>query len=242
MQSKKRDLFTLGEDEIFYRFALCLVPQCLQQWRGSNLISSYSTTTFENGLLAIQFLVTIRFATNGPKFDVDKAMRTDNDEGSSLVYSKALMIILIVSRLVLVFQYLHPVWFTSHWDETDLPMLIIASTYLVAAIIYSGLFWSLYLSDTRVLLVHRMGRSDNLRNDRCYCRIVCLPQYLLQRNAPGPVYVAPHPDYSWRGCHCYSKAVPKKREVRRSVALRRIHCWKHHRSSPDPLLHLHALL
>lgn len=48
--AKKRDLFTMGENKIFYRFALCLMLQFLQQWCGSNLISSYSTTIFENGL------------------------------------------------------------------------------------------------------------------------------------------------------------------------------------------------
>lgn len=48
--ARKRDLFTMGEHKLFYRFALCIVLQFLQQWCGSNLISSYSTTIFEQGL------------------------------------------------------------------------------------------------------------------------------------------------------------------------------------------------
>lgn len=48
--ARKRDLFKMGEDKVFYRFALCLVLQFFQQWCGSNLISSYSTTIFEQGL------------------------------------------------------------------------------------------------------------------------------------------------------------------------------------------------
>lgn len=48
--AKKRDLFSMGEHKIFYRFVLCLVLQFFQQWCGSNLISSYSTTIFEEGL------------------------------------------------------------------------------------------------------------------------------------------------------------------------------------------------
>ncbi|KAF2208637.1 hypothetical protein CERZMDRAFT_114384 [Cercospora zeae-maydis SCOH1-5] len=47
---RKRDLFKMGEDKVFYRFMLCLAIQFFQQWCGSNLISSYSTTIFEQGL------------------------------------------------------------------------------------------------------------------------------------------------------------------------------------------------
>lgn len=32
--ARKRDLFTMGEYKIFYRFALCMVIQFLQQWSG----------------------------------------------------------------------------------------------------------------------------------------------------------------------------------------------------------------
>ncbi|KAK4493590.1 hypothetical protein PRZ48_015257 [Zasmidium cellare] len=48
--AKKRDLFTMGEHKNLYRFLLALVLQFFQQWCGSNLISSYSTTIFEEGL------------------------------------------------------------------------------------------------------------------------------------------------------------------------------------------------
>lgn len=48
--ARKRDLFKMGEDKVFYRFALCLILQFFQQWCGSNLISSYSTTIFQEGL------------------------------------------------------------------------------------------------------------------------------------------------------------------------------------------------
>ncbi|KAH9826070.1 putative class-I aminoacyl-tRNA synthetase family protein [Teratosphaeria destructans] len=48
--ARKRDLFTMGPDKTLYRFSLCLLLQFLQQWCGSNLISSYSTTIFEKGL------------------------------------------------------------------------------------------------------------------------------------------------------------------------------------------------
>lgn len=48
--ARKRDLFKMGEDKVFYRFMLCLLIQFFQQWCGSNLISSYSTTIFQQGL------------------------------------------------------------------------------------------------------------------------------------------------------------------------------------------------
>ncbi|KAK4499524.1 hypothetical protein PRZ48_010040 [Zasmidium cellare] len=48
--ARKRDLFTMGPEKNFYRFVLALVLQFLQQWCGSNLISSYSTTIFQESL------------------------------------------------------------------------------------------------------------------------------------------------------------------------------------------------
>jgi MFS family permease len=38
-----KDIFTMGEDKLFYRFSLCIFLQFLQQMCGSNLISTYST-------------------------------------------------------------------------------------------------------------------------------------------------------------------------------------------------------
>lgn len=103
---------------------------------------------FERSAKAIQFLVMIGFAITGPKFDVGKAKKDEDSKGPSLVYFKALTLVLMVSRLVLVFQYLQSLWFTRHYKKTILPMLMIASTYFVAAIIYLGLFWSFHLNGT----------------------------------------------------------------------------------------------
>lgn len=41
--AKIKDIFTMGEDKLFYRFSLCIFLQFLQQMCGSNLISTYST-------------------------------------------------------------------------------------------------------------------------------------------------------------------------------------------------------
>ncbi|ORY09023.1 and other transporter-domain-containing protein [Clohesyomyces aquaticus] len=48
--AKLSDIFTMGEDKLFYRFALCIFLQFLQQMCGSNLISTYSTIIFQQGL------------------------------------------------------------------------------------------------------------------------------------------------------------------------------------------------
>ncbi|EMD62467.1 hypothetical protein COCSADRAFT_93619 [Bipolaris sorokiniana ND90Pr] len=48
--AKMSDIFTMGEDKLFYRFALCIFLQFLQQMCGSNLISTYSTIIFQQGL------------------------------------------------------------------------------------------------------------------------------------------------------------------------------------------------
>lgn len=48
--AKLSDIFTMGQDKLFYRFSLCIFLQFLQQMCGSNLISTYSTIIFQQGL------------------------------------------------------------------------------------------------------------------------------------------------------------------------------------------------
>ncbi|KAI8941877.1 hypothetical protein NX059_003074 [Plenodomus lindquistii] len=48
--AKISDIFTMGKDKLFYRFSLCIFLQFLQQMCGSNLISTYSTIIFQDGL------------------------------------------------------------------------------------------------------------------------------------------------------------------------------------------------
>ncbi|KAF2448111.1 general substrate transporter [Karstenula rhodostoma CBS 690.94] len=48
--AKLSDIFTNGKERLLYRFSLCLFLQFLQQMCGSNLISTYSTIIFEQGL------------------------------------------------------------------------------------------------------------------------------------------------------------------------------------------------
>lgn len=48
--AKMSDIFTNGKDKLFYRFSLCIFLQFLQQMCGSNLISTYSTIIFQQGL------------------------------------------------------------------------------------------------------------------------------------------------------------------------------------------------
>ncbi|CAI7646125.1 unnamed protein product [Penicillium manginii] len=45
-----KDLLTMGEDRLLYRFGICILLQFFQQMSGGNLISVYSTTIFESGL------------------------------------------------------------------------------------------------------------------------------------------------------------------------------------------------
>ncbi|KAK4547471.1 hypothetical protein LTR36_001127 [Oleoguttula mirabilis] len=99
-------------------------------------------SVFERIAKASQFGVMIGFAITGPKFDVG-ARADDNDgDGPSLSSFRALSLILMASRLVLVLQYLQSLWFTRHHTKTQLPMLLTAATYFVAAMIYLGLFFT----------------------------------------------------------------------------------------------------
>lgn len=47
---KISDIFTMGEDKLFYRFMLCILLQFYQQMSGSNLISVYATILFQENL------------------------------------------------------------------------------------------------------------------------------------------------------------------------------------------------
>ncbi|EMD85135.1 hypothetical protein COCC4DRAFT_28578 [Bipolaris maydis ATCC 48331] len=49
-RAKISDIFTMGKDRLFYRFSLCIFLQFAQQMCGSNLISTYSTIIFQQGL------------------------------------------------------------------------------------------------------------------------------------------------------------------------------------------------
>lgn len=48
--SSLKDLLTMGEERLLYRFGICILLQFFQQMSGGNLISVYSTTIFESGL------------------------------------------------------------------------------------------------------------------------------------------------------------------------------------------------
>jgi low temperature requirement protein LtrA len=98
-------------------------------------------SVFERIAKACQFGVMIGFAVVGPRFNVGS--KTTNDgEGPSLSSFKALTLILMASRFVIVLQYLQSLWFTKNWKQTRLPMLVIAGTYFVAGFIYLGLFFT----------------------------------------------------------------------------------------------------
>lgn len=48
--AKLRDMLTMGEEKLLYRFGLCILLQFYQQMSGSNLISVYATVLFQSNL------------------------------------------------------------------------------------------------------------------------------------------------------------------------------------------------
>jgi sugar porter (SP) family MFS transporter len=59
-----KDIFTMGEDRLFYRFMLCIVIQFLQQMCGGSLISFYIPILFQDNLGLNQDLSKILAACN----------------------------------------------------------------------------------------------------------------------------------------------------------------------------------
>ncbi|KAK5137359.1 hypothetical protein LTR08_008937 [Meristemomyces frigidus] len=102
-------------------------------------VRSSMDSVFERVAKASQFGVIIGFAITGPKFDVGVRAADSAGDGPSLSSFRALSLILMAGRLVLVLQYLQSLWFTRHHKRTQ---LLIAATYFVAAMIYLGLFFT----------------------------------------------------------------------------------------------------
>lgn len=48
--TKLKDMLTMGEDKLLYRFGLCILLQFYQQMSGSNLVSVYTTVLFQQNL------------------------------------------------------------------------------------------------------------------------------------------------------------------------------------------------
>jgi sugar porter (SP) family MFS transporter len=48
--ARLRDMMTMGDDKLLYRFGLCILLQFYQQMSGSNLVSVYAPIIFENNL------------------------------------------------------------------------------------------------------------------------------------------------------------------------------------------------
>lgn len=86
------------------------------------------------------------FATAGPKFNVGAKSQLEEDsepgEAPSLPYFQILTLALTISRLVLVFQYVQALYLTRQYKKIRIPMALIAATYLVAAMVYLGLYWT----------------------------------------------------------------------------------------------------
>lgn len=97
---------------------------------------------FERVAKACHFGVMIGFAITGPQFDVGASPDSADEESFSSF--QTLTLLLMASRLVLVAQYLQSLWFTRAYRRTHIPMLLIAATHAVAALVYLGLYWTLH--------------------------------------------------------------------------------------------------
>ncbi|CAK1356117.1 unnamed protein product [Cercospora beticola] len=104
-----------------------------------------SDSLFERIAKAVQFLVMIGFAVVGPKYNVGgaKEQAEDDAEGTtSEGYFKSLSIYLMISRMMLVFQYIQYIWLNRRNKQAYLPISLITATYFVAAMAYFGLIWT----------------------------------------------------------------------------------------------------
>lgn len=89
---------------------------------------------------AVQFGVMIGFAVIGPHFNVGTPKTATT--GPNWEDFKALCLVLMVSRLILVAQYIQALFFVRKFHKVKTPLGLIAGTYAVASIIYLGLYFT----------------------------------------------------------------------------------------------------
>lgn len=107
-------------------------------------------TILNRAAKVVQFGVMIGFAVVGPKFNpgenVDKIRGLADDlsltdiPDPQLTAFKSLTLIMMVSRVTLVLQYLQAMWISRKYPGTVFPMSLVAGTELIAALIYGLLF------------------------------------------------------------------------------------------------------
>ncbi|KAM3416618.1 Uncharacterized protein BST61_g8209 [Cercospora zeina] len=104
-------------------------------------------SAFERVCKAVQLLVLIVFAVCGPKFNPGEESNDDTPDKPNLNYFQGMTIALMASRLVLVAQHLQALCFAREYKKSKMPIIFVALTYFVAAMIYLGLFWGLRVVD-----------------------------------------------------------------------------------------------
>lgn len=100
-------------------------------------------SVFERSAKALHLGVMVGFAMAGPDFKVGEASGAKG-EGPMYGAFRALTLVLMASRLILVLQYLQTWWLTRAYQRTRLPLLLIAASYFAAASVYLGLFWAFH--------------------------------------------------------------------------------------------------
>ena len=98
-------------------------------------------SVFERLCKALQFGVMTGFAVVGPNY------KTGWEDGSDVAASalqafQTLSVILMASRLILVFQYAASYWWLRGYRKAHMPMIAHIGTLLISAMIYLGLFFS----------------------------------------------------------------------------------------------------
>lgn len=106
-------------------------------------------SVFERVCTAVQFLVMMGFAICTPNFRLGEQATGENDGevNTAMIYLRALTIVLCISRLVFVVQYLQTLWYAEDFRRARSALAVIAAVYFVAAMVYLGTFWTLQLDE-----------------------------------------------------------------------------------------------
>ncbi|EME38036.1 hypothetical protein DOTSEDRAFT_107533, partial [Dothistroma septosporum NZE10] len=104
-------------------------------------------SVLERVFKAVQFLVMMGFAICASDFRVGEQATSDNEDevANAMIYLRALTIVLFISRMVLMIQYLQTLWFARHFHRARTALAVIAGVYFVAGFVYLGMYWTLHL-------------------------------------------------------------------------------------------------
>ncbi|KAF7195204.1 hypothetical protein HII31_03410 [Pseudocercospora fuligena] len=101
-------------------------------------------SVFERIAKTCHFGTMLGFAIVGVNFNVGEKPGKTIDGDLHYTSFRALTLVMMADRLILVAQYIQTIWFSRKYRRAAIPLIYIVATYWTAAMVYLGLFFTFY--------------------------------------------------------------------------------------------------